>query len=397
MNALAFAWRSLVRQPARAALGILGVAAVGALLFDMLMLSRGLVVSMRDLLDRAGFDVRVTATPSMPPSGPMIAGATNVAARLAALPEVDEAVPLRVATAQIETGNRRRPLHAVFVGSDPSRRRPWTLLSGRDIRQPGDSLVNENLADALRLEPGDAMTLSGSCSDERAALPPVTFRVAGIARFPFDGATQMTAGAGLRDFARACGDENGDGADFMLVASADTVDPDAARDAIARLRPDLYVLTNAQVVGRFEQVGFSYFRQISTVLATVTLVFGLLLIAVLLTVSVNQRLGEIAALRALGFSERRVVADVLCESALIVGIGGALSVPLGAGLALWLDAILRRMPGIPAELHFFVFEPRALVIHLALMVTTAILAALYPMRLVARLPIAATLRDEVVS
>jgi putative ABC transport system permease protein len=157
------------------------------------------------------------------------------------------------------------------------------------------------------------------------------------------------------------------------------------------------VLTNAQVVGRFEQVGFSYFRQISTVLATVTLVFGLLLIAVLLTVSVNQRLGEIAALRALGFSERRVVADVLCESALIVGIGGGLSLPLGAGLALWLDAILRRMPGIPAELHFFVFEPRALVIHLALMVTTAILAALYPMRLVARLPIATTLRDEVVS
>ena len=53
MNALGFAWRSLVRQPARAALGVLGVAAVGALLFDMLLLSHGLIVSMRDLLDRA--------------------------------------------------------------------------------------------------------------------------------------------------------------------------------------------------------------------------------------------------------------------------------------------------------------------------------------------------------
>jgi hypothetical protein len=38
------------------------------------------------------------------------------------------------------------------------------------------------------------------------------------------------------------------------------------------------------------------------VLTTVTLAFALLLISVLLTVSVNQRLGEIAALRALGFS-----------------------------------------------------------------------------------------------
>ncbi len=73
--------------------------------------------------------------------------------------------------------------------------------------------------------------------------------------------------------------------------------------------------------------------------------FALLLITVLLTVSVNQRLGEIAALRALGFSRRRVVADVLCESALIVGIGGALSLPLGLLLATWLDRILKAMSG----------------------------------------------------
>ncbi len=54
MNAIGFAWRSLVRQPARAALGILGVAAVGALLFDMLLLSRGLIVSMQDCSTAAG-------------------------------------------------------------------------------------------------------------------------------------------------------------------------------------------------------------------------------------------------------------------------------------------------------------------------------------------------------
>ena len=75
MSALAFAWRGLVRQPARAGLGILGVAAVGALLFDMLLLSEGLVLSMRDLLERVGFDVRVRATMALPGSGPSIADA----------------------------------------------------------------------------------------------------------------------------------------------------------------------------------------------------------------------------------------------------------------------------------------------------------------------------------
>ena len=91
-------------------------------------------------------------------------------------------------------------------------------------------------------------------------------------------------------------------------------------------------------------------------LTTVTVSFAVLLITVLLTVSVNQRLGEIAALRALGFSRVRVVKDVLAESALIVGIGGLLSLPLGLLLASGLDRILKGMPGIPVALHFFVFE-----------------------------------------
>ena len=132
-------------------------------------------------------------------------------------------------------------------------------------------------------------------------------------------------------------------------------------------------------------------------LTTVTVPFALLLICVQLTVSVNQRLGEIAALRALGFSRRRVVSDVLSESVLIVGIGGLLSLPLGIVLASWLDRILKNMPNIPAELHFFVFEPAALGVHAGLLAVTAVIAALYPMSIVARLPIAATLRNEVIS
>ena len=46
-------------------LAITGVAVIGALLFDMLLLSRGLLVSFRELLDATGYDVRVTATDSV--------------------------------------------------------------------------------------------------------------------------------------------------------------------------------------------------------------------------------------------------------------------------------------------------------------------------------------------
>ena len=128
-----------------------------------------------------------------------------------------------------------------------------------------------------------------------------------------------------------------------------------------------------------------------------TLVFAFLLVATLLTMSVNQRLGEVAALRALGFPRRRIAANLLCESALLVGVGGVAALPLGGLLAIVLDRILRSMPGLPERLHFFVFEPRTVMLHATLLTATGFCAALYPIWLAARLPIAATLRREIVS
>jgi putative ABC transport system permease protein len=166
--------------------------------------------------------------------------------------------------------------------------------------------------------------------------------------------------------------------------------------AIATLRPDLRVYSNDDVVSQFNRNGFAYFRQISLVLSSLTMVFAFLLVATLLTVSINQRLGEIAALRALGIGRARIASMLLWESALLVGAGGLLALPLGEALALVLDRILKQMPGIPERMHFFVFEPRALVIHLTLLAFTALAAAAYPVWLTARLPIAETLRREVV-
>src|SRR3954467_12591716 len=98
---LTLSWLTLIRQPARSALAILGVAAVGALLFDMLLLSRGLVLSFRDLLNGAGFDVRVLATAAPPFSGPPIRNAAVVNRAIAALPEVEAVLQLRVRDAEL--------------------------------------------------------------------------------------------------------------------------------------------------------------------------------------------------------------------------------------------------------------------------------------------------------
>jgi putative ABC transport system permease protein len=397
MRVLAFAVRSLVRQPGRTALGIVGIAAVGALLFDMLLLSRGLVVSFGDLLDSIGFDVRVTATDSPLPGG-RLDDATAVAAQVAALPGVAEAVPMRTTTGEVVLDRRVVPL--ALTAMDAGRRRPWTIIRGADLpadhgaEQAASSLVvNQTLLDTVGLSPGSSVRLRASCEAGRAAPTPRPFTIVGVAQFPFDDEGQNTAVISRAALRAICGDVD-DAADMVLVASSDGAS--AAVSAIRSARPDLYAFTNEQIVARMQAQGFTYFRQISAVLSTITLLFGFLLITVLLTVSVNQRLAEIAALRALGFSRARAAADVLVQGALLVGCGGLLALPLGVALSLWLDRILKAMPGIPAAMHFFVFEPRALVLHAALLSATALLASGYPMWLVARLPIATTLRNEVV-
>lgn len=398
MNALGFAWRSLVRQPARAILGVLGVAAVGALLFDMLLLSQGLVVSMRDLLDRSGWDIRVSVS-EIPGRGGRVSAASATAERIAALPSVKATLIIRTASARIERDGGP-PIAAVFDGVSGRSNTgalitaPWTVMRGRDARGSNEVVIDAAIAKAANLEAGGSITLRATCVSDIEALPPARLTVAGIAEFPFAGTNEATVGGSLDALKAACGGNVGDEADLLLATSTGNSHETAAaiRDAV----PGLFAMTNDEVVGRLQQTGFTYFRQISVVLTTVTVSFAVLLISVLLTVSVNQRLGEIAALRALGFSRSRVVADVLAESALIVGLGGVISLPLGLLLASGLDRILKGMPGIPAELHFFVFEGTALAVHAGLLAATAIIAALYPMRIVSSLPIAATLRDEVI-
>ena len=128
MNALAFAWRSVVRQPARSVLGVLGIAAVGALLFDMLMLSNGLVISMRDLLERTGFDVRVSGAPGV--AGAPIEGALTTAAAIRAQPEIAAAVPLRFGSAEVPRASGR-PAWVSMLGAEATGRRIWTITEGR--------------------------------------------------------------------------------------------------------------------------------------------------------------------------------------------------------------------------------------------------------------------------
>jgi putative ABC transport system permease protein len=399
MTSFGLAWRSTQRYRVRAILAVAGVATIGALLFDMLLLSRGLLESFADLLKSSGYDVRVLSREGVPIARVPIADSRRLTDDLRALPEISSAVPVRLERASIQAG-AATPRDVTIVGVTRAGSGPWTIVSGEDLPASSDPaspcplLVAKPLATPLGVTPGSLVRVNAA--NAASVLPPLACRVVGIVSFAFTARDENAVATTLTALQQVMGDPQPLDADLVLVVSNPRIGAAAAVRAIERLRPDVRAYSNEDVIAQFNQNGFTYFRQISFVLSSLTMAFAVLLVATLLTVSVNQRLGEIAGLRALGIGRVRVAAMLVWESVLLVGGGGLLALPLGAALAALLDRILKQMPGLPERLHFFVFDWRAVATHFAVFAATAAVAAAYPVWLTARLPIASTLRREVV-
>jgi putative ABC transport system permease protein len=119
-----------------------------------------------------------------------------------------------------------------------------------------------------------------------------------------------------------------------------------------------------------------------------------LLVATLMTITVNERLGEIATLRAIGVGRAGIVRGIMAEGAALTLIGGILGTLLGMVTARYLDRILTSFPGLPAAISFFVPNPTSLAVAAGVLLATGIVAGAYPALVAARAPIAATLRTE---
>jgi putative ABC transport system permease protein len=403
MTALALAWRTARRYRARAVLAVVGVAVIGALNFDMLLLSHGLMLSFADLVNGTGYDIRVSGSGGSPLSRQPIDNATTLMARIRTLPEIASVAIMRTASAAAITPGRPPEGLELVGSSDPAGLGIWRQLAGSNLDSAAGgsqfpaAVISRPMAARLSLKTGSTIQVRVRVWGELSAMPAVSLRVAGVADFPFESQEAFVVATTLEGFTKAHGGVVNDQAEFMFARSRPPSGPDAGAAAIATLRSDLRVFSNEQLIANFARNAFAYFRQISVVLSTTTAAFSFLLVATLLTVSVNQRLGEVAALRALGIARRRIAATLLWEAVLLVGVGGLFALPLGQLLAMVLDRILRRMPGLPAGLHFFVFEPRSLALHAAVLAATAVVAAIYPVWLAVKLPIAQTLRQEVVS
>ena len=233
-------------------------------------------------------------------------------------------------------------------------------------------MLPASLADAAGLALDQVLTVPDATGE------PLELRVVGIVERSIPGATGEAMLVGWSD-ATALGVT---GADAYAIRFAPDAAP-AARDALRTfaLSVALDYVTLDRIKGAVDEALGRIFGLFDA-LAAVAVVIAALGIVNTLTMNVIERVREIGVLRAAGMTRRQVWRSVVVEAG-ILGLAGA---GLGIVLGLIVGALLVLLPG--GRLDVAASIPWQVVgLSVVLGVVVAMLAAAYPARLAARLPI----------
>ena len=386
LRRLAFA--SLTRRRARSLLAVMGVAVSGALLLDMVMLAGGMRDSFRKLLLVRGFQLRIAPKGTLPfDTQATIGQASEIIATLRTNPDIVAISPILGLKLRVPNRN----VTTVAIGLDGDVQADYELLSGRPVGGTDRIVANQAFADATHSRLGDTLVVALGYDTPRRRLV-----IAGIGRFFYTAAGEAVVAVPLATLQATGGSATADRVSLFMARARDGVDPDVVRQWIEQRIPRISAISTGTALKQFDQ-RMGYFRQLAVILGSISLGVGFLLVTTLVTVSVNERVGEIAVMRAIGVSRQHVVEQIVLEGVALALAGTVLGMGLGLITARAFNAILSDFPGLPAAFQFFVFRPRDAYAAMSMLAAAGALAGIYPAWRAASLPVADTLHGEAIA
>jgi putative ABC transport system permease protein len=372
MQQWTIAGKNLWRRPARSALTVSGLAIAVAAVVALVGVSDSLESSYLDLYTRPGSDLVVQRR------GGQVQLAKGLdlsfGDQIRKIPGVKDIVCGLVDLVAFEDHD----LFMVMVnGYEPDCMvfKRVKLLSGRVLREGDgrDVMLGRILAENLGKKTGDHVSIYGE-----------DFEVVGIFEsFSVyeNGAVFMVVDELQRQMDRP-GEVTG------IVVLTETRKPqDIARIGreIEALRPDVSATTCADFVSNLSQM--KIVKTVSWFTSLFAVVIGGVGMMNTMAMSVLERRGEIASLRAMGWRQGRVAKLILSESLVLSVVGAVLGVAIGLG-AIWLLTQWRRTSGLVQGDMSLAAISEGFSVALAI----ALIGAAVPAIRCARLPIAETLR-----
>ncbi|HYN81330.1 MAG TPA: FtsX-like permease family protein [Gemmatimonadaceae bacterium] len=389
------AWTSLRRHGTRTLLAMLGVAVAAAMLLDMVMMSTGMRESFRKLLLSRGFQIRLAPKGTLPfDTDATIENTSGIIRVLRQNPDFTTISAVLGGTIHIPRGDR--VITSSALGLDPRVQGDYELLSGRDPLAPNEIAGNADFIQATGARFGDTLTVaSGYDPQTREYSGSRKLVLTGQVRFLFGAARQRAAAMRLATLQQMSPDK-ADDASLFMIRVREGVDVDSAYRWIKGKVFTVNVISTELALDQVDE-RLRYFRQLAVILGSVSLFVGFLLVTTLVTVSVNERIGEIAVMRALGVSRAHIVQQIVLEGVAISLVGAFAGLLLGLVTGRYLNGILTSFPGLPEAIDFFLFQPKSAWTALGLLALSGIAAGVYPSFRASSLPIATTLREEAIA
>jgi len=392
---LRLAWAGVIARRTRMALVALAVVAGVAFTTGTLVLTATIGASFGDLFGtiERGVDVQVRQRSDLVRQGRVFRGRidASLVPVVAAVPGVRAAVGRIEGPAYLVGADGKAVTDADSpVGPEPLGRawvddqglNPFRIAEGRPPQGPGEVVVDVRAARRGGL-------VVGGRTDVLTKGEPASFTVVGLARF---GSADSVAGTTSLFFAPAEAmrllAEPGR-VDAVDVAVADGAGRTAVRDAIARmLPPGVEAVDGTRVIAEAEgstRERLRFFDAFLAIFAVLAVVVGAFLIANTFAITVGQRTGELALLRALGAGRTQVRALVLVEAALIGLVGTVAGVLVGVGVAAAgrpvVAALGASLPSAP-----LVVERSSVLIGIAVGMVMTVGSAVVPAVLAGRVP-----------
>ncbi len=273
----------------------------------------------------------------------------------------------------------------------PSRFESLTPVQGSFPLNASQVAIDEATAKRSGLHLGEQMIVAGTAATGR-------YTIVGILKF---GGGESFGGAGIATLLPAEAQRllgNPGHFDQIDVAASPGVTPGQLRDRIrAELPQTVQVRTGSeqakQDTSNLEN-NLGGLRTFLLIFAYVALVVGAFIIFNTFSITVAQRVRELALLRTLGASRAQILRSVVYEGLLLGVIGAVLGLLAGIAVAPGLDALFKAF-GATLPDSGTVLETRTIVVSLLVGILVTVLAGLAPALRATRVPPLAAMREGV--
>jgi putative ABC transport system permease protein len=278
------------------------------------------------------------------------------------------------------------------VGYDPADGKdltPFNLTDGRFATARDEVVIDKGTAEDQGWKIGDRIKIS--------AIGPVkTYEVVGITKFGnVDTLGSATVALFTMPEAQAMF-RKGDAVNSILVAAREGVSPDELQRSLRSALGSGTTVQSAKAQDRFTLGGLTEFvkilRGILVAFGAISLFVGAFIIFNTLSITVAQRIREIAMLRTVGADRSQVMRSVIAE-AFVIGVAGTIfGILLGFGIAKGLQAIMSSA-GLELPRVGTVFEARTAVVAAIVGIGVTVIASISPALRATRIQPVAALRE----